>query len=47
MKEVTLEIAEKILEAAEMAGLAGYPCSIAAVDGSERLSPFGWTGPLP
>lgn len=41
MKEVTLEIAEKILEAAERwAGLAGYPCSIAVVDGSGTVIAF-------
>ncbi len=41
MKEVTLGIAEKILEAAERwAGLAGYPCSIAVVDGSGTVIAF-------
>ena len=41
MKQVTLEIAEKILEAAERwAGLAGYPCSIAVVDGSGTVVAF-------
>lgn len=41
MKEVTLEIAEKMLEAAERwAGLAGYPSSIAVVDDSGTVIAF-------
>lgn len=41
MKKVTLEIAEKILDAAERwAKLAGYPCSIAVVDDSGTVVAF-------